>query len=59
MTVWYAVAEDTITGSLRERGPERISPEDAESDAEELRAKWALGTKVRVVVRVVAIEAAP
>jgi len=48
--VWYAEARDTTTGCLRECGPERISPEDAESDAEELRAKWALGTKVRIIM---------
>jgi len=45
----YAEARDTTTGTLRERGPERGTRDEAEEDAEELREKWALATKVRVV----------
>ena len=46
--VFFAEARDSTTGTLRERGPDRVSREDAESDADELRARWVLATKVRV-----------
>jgi hypothetical protein len=45
----YAEARDTTTGTLRERCADRSSRDEAEEDAEALREKWSLATKVRVV----------